>query len=163
MNDEERMDLVRSKIVNDVMGVGRTIIGTTTDEEREEDRVPFGYTIGNMLSLVPDLLMLGSSDHATTAQLLNILSAKMIEELQSKYAKIFCDLKPDEFFEIDIGGEFPARLRWASDKAKKDYAFQAGQFYGTEGYFLLQVVICDTKGLMPTDEGVNPAFKVPYV
>ncbi len=112
----------------------------------------FGYTVGNHLVGLPELLLIGPSDD-NEYNLLNKLSASML-----KLKRPFYDgelLKPSKVLRGVVYN--------ASPKAKEDYTNQASQYFEHDDYRVQQVVLADTKGILPTDARCAPEYRVPIL
>lgn len=109
----------------------------------------FVYTIGNALQGLPELLLIGNFSPQVAVSILNDLGARMREARRP--------LEGD----IDIGGQFPVRLRRATGQARERYTLQAGRYLRHEEYDVLQLLLCDPAGLYPGEAGCAPGFDVP--
>jgi hypothetical protein len=127
---------------------GRSIISVF---DGEGDEIPFAYTIGNTERGLPELLVIGT----TKAYFLNNLSQLMIDRGSP--------FKDGEL--VDLGGKYPVRISLTNDgRAQDDYTIQAGQYYGTEEYPVLQVLLCDKEGRFPGEaECQRPYCDVPIL
>lgn len=110
----------------------------------------FSYTIGNHEQGLPELLVIGSFPPAVVGGMLNQMGAMMREQ-----GKAF-----DEGL-LDIEWSMPVKVRKATDAAKSEYTIQVGQYYGSQDYSVLQVMVPDRDGRYPGDEGVDDMFNVP--
>lgn len=112
---------------------------------------PFIYTIGNANHGLPELLIIGPFHFNDTGLLLNMLGAKMRETGEPLSG------------EFSFGGQFPVKVREASEAAKSEWTIQAGQYLGHENYSVLQVLLCDKNGVYPGEPGIDADFDVPLV
>ena len=113
------------------------------------DTPAFAYSIGNALQGLPELLLIGNFSPRVAGSILNELGRKMREARRP--------LEGD----IDVGGQFPVRLRHASAEARHRFTFQACRYLRHEEYDILQVLLCDPAGVYPAEPGCAPAFDVP--
>lgn len=109
----------------------------------------FAYTIGNAIRGLPELLIIGNFAPTLAAMILNELGDKMRE-----------DGRPFPEGLVDIGWTYPFKVRRASPSARSRFTIQAGEYWRTEDYDVLQVMICDREGRYPGDEGCHPDFDV---
>jgi len=109
----------------------------------------FAYSIGNALHGLPELLLIGNFSPRVTGSIINDLGRKMREACRP--------LEGD----IDVGGQFPVRVRRASAEARRHFTLQAGRYLRHEEYDLLQVMLCDPAGIYPGEPGCEPAYDVP--
>ncbi|MDE8650571.1 DUF4262 domain-containing protein [Novosphingobium album (ex Liu et al. 2023)] len=109
----------------------------------------FAYTIGNALHGLPELLLIGNYSPRVVGSILNDLGHRMREVR-----------RPLEG-EVDVGGQFPVRLRQASAEARGRYTLQAGRFLRHEEYDVLQVLLCDPMGRYPGEPGCEPGYDAP--
>lgn len=121
---------------------GRAVQGVWGDN-------PFCYTIGNHSKNLPELLLIGPFSPPVITAMLNHISDDMLKT----------GIAPAEG-ELDIGGNFPLMVRKCGEIAKSVYTIQVGQYYDTEDYGLLQIMICDPFGRFPLDPEIEPAYKV---
>jgi hypothetical protein len=112
----------------------------------DEDNPSFAYTIGNQRRGLPELLVIGVD--AAGAGILNRLSDMMIER--------GCAFGDSEL--VSLGGKFPCKVVGAGERAQRDFTIQAGQFFGTETYDVLQVLTPDRDGRFPDE----PDCAAPY-
>lgn len=110
----------------------------------------FVYTIGNHQHGLPELLTVGNFPPDVVSVCLNILGERMREE-----GKAF-----EEGLLVDDRFHFAFKVRKCGPRAKADYTVQAGAFYGTDDYEVLQIMLCDKSGRYPGDEGIVPEFEV---
>ena len=143
------MDKLRAAIEQDIERCGRTIIGVFACEEGD---MPFAYTIGNAIhairqaaGLLPELLVIGLAQ----APFLNDLSQMMIDADAPFH---------DNQIVLMHGAEKPVKIIKPSDIARTEYAIQAGQFFGSENYQIMQVLLPDRAGKFPDDPGCQPPF-----
>jgi hypothetical protein len=127
-------------IENDIRREKRSVICVAGDD----DSLPFAYTIGNSITGLPELLIIGT----TQGNVLNALSLKMIEHGQG-FADGEC---------VDLGGKFPVKIIIANQRAKRDYTIQATEHFGRDDYAVQQVLIPDRNGRFPDD----PQCQHPY-
>ena len=118
---------------------GRTVIGVFDDEG-----TPFMYTIGNCLKPgMPDLLLVGICSEQGK-DMLNIAS-----DVQNQRERAIEDGEL-----VSIGGQFPLKAIDVSNAHVRDeYTIQAGQYYGDEGYPVIQLLMCDKEGRFPGEPG----------
>ncbi|HUD29493.1 DUF4262 domain-containing protein [Sphingomonas sp. ID1715] len=109
----------------------------------------FAYSIGNALHGLPELLLVGNFSPRVAGSIINDLGRKMREARRP--------LEGD----IDVGGQFPVRVRRASAKAHQCFTLQAGRYLRHEEYDVLQVLLCDAAGIYPGEPGCEPAYDVP--
>lgn len=109
----------------------------------------FAYTIGNVIRGLPELLIIGSFPPTFAATILNELGDKMREDGRPL---------PEDL--VDIAWTYPFKVRRAGPSARSRFTIQAGQYWRTEDYDVLQVMICDREGRYPGDEGCHPDFDV---
>jgi hypothetical protein len=137
-------------ITKDIERNGRSIIGVFPTED--DDGPPFAYTIGNAVkpdrtgaAPLPELLVIG----VARAGFLNDLSKMMIAAGA-----------PFEDGQIVLipGGRLPVKIIQANDTARSEYAIQAGQYFSTESYPLMQVLIPDRDGKFPDETGCTVPF-----
>lgn len=116
------------------------VFATTPDE------YCFAYTIGNKERGLPDLLVIapkGAGWHPVYPEILSILGM-----IQAKKGSPFTE---GEF--VDFTAKFPAFIIHADHPStKSEYTVQAGQYYRTEDYKVLQVLLPDHNGIYPTDK-----------
>ena len=117
---------------------GRTVIGVFDDGSGE---VPFMYTIGNCHKggTMPELLLVGICTEQGR-DLLNVAS-----DVQNQRERAIEDGEL-----VSIGGQFPLKAIDVSNAHVRDeYTIQAGQYYGDEGYPVIQLLMCDKEGRFP--------------
>lgn len=114
-----------------------------------DDEPAFAYTIGNALSGLPELLIIGNFSPGTSGGILNDLGRRM----RASGKPLASD--------VSLGGQFPVRVRVARPAVKWRYTIQAGQYFGHERYDVLQLLLCDRDGRYPGDPGCDPDFDVP--
>lgn len=127
---------------------GQFIMGVASDPA-------FFYTIGNHLKGLPELILVGNFRLDSAGSLLNDLGEAQRESH-----------KPLAEGEIWFpGGKFPLLVRKVSSPGvvRSDYSIQAGQYFGTEDYDVLQIVLCDKTGKWPGEPDIDPNFKVPLL
>jgi hypothetical protein len=112
----------------------------------------FAYTIGLQKDKLPELLIVGNFDNHLLGMALNDL-AKIMRERGS----------PLPEGEFDMDWSVLVKIRKAGPKAKTDFTIQAGQYFDTEDYDVLQVMLPDKAGKFPGDEGCHPHFDVEQV
>jgi hypothetical protein len=144
-----RLDFLYRKFAHDIERYGRSVLAIGGSEDGSLP--PFSYTIGNWQKhQLPELLVIGYNDN----QLLNILSAKMIERGR----------KFDDGELVSLGGKFPIKIITTSGfKVKSDYTIQTGQFYRHENYLVQQVLVPDRKGVFPDQPGCATKYLVPIL
>lgn len=106
----------------------------------------FVYTIGNALRGLPELLLISNFPPRVAGGIVNDLGQRM--------RKAGRPLEGD----IDVGGRFPVRVRSASAKARQAYTLQAGRYFRHEEYDVLQILLCDPKGVYPGEPGCEPGY-----
>jgi len=109
----------------------------------------YAYSIGNALHGLPELLLVGNFSPRLAGSVINDLGRKMREARRP--------LEGD----IDIGGQFPVRVRRASAEARQRFTLQAGRYLRHEEYDVLQLLLCDAAGIYPGEPGCEPAYDVP--
>lgn len=109
----------------------------------------FAYSIGNALHGLPELMLIGNFSPRVAGSIINELGQKMREARRP--------LEGD----IDVGGQFPVRMRHASAEARQHFTLQAGRYLRHEEYDVLQVLLCDPAGIYPGEPGCAPAYDVP--
>ena len=147
MDDSSFRSKFHDKITQDIRRCGRSIIGVFTSDE--EDGPPFAYTIGNAIhpntAVLPELLVIGT----TNAGWLNNLSQQMIDA-GAPFEDGATVLIP--------GAHLPVKIIRANGTARTEYAIQAGQYFGTDRYPIMQVLIPDRNGKFPDETGCAAAF-----
>lgn len=137
------------RVRGDITTYGQSLISVMG----EGDDPPFIYTIGNHEKNLPELLIIGIGGEQAGA-LMNELCEKMVAQGIG-----FAD---NSF--VDLGGKFPVRVVFADQRAKTDYTIQVGQFYGTQDYSVMQVILCDQNGHYPDDPDCGePYNRVPIL
>lgn len=109
----------------------------------------FAYTIGNALHGLPELLLIGNFSPRVAGGIVNELGQRMRDARRP--------LEGD----LDVGGQFPVRIRRASSEARERYTLQVGRYLRHEEYDVLQVLLCDSKGVYPGEPGCEPGYAVP--
>jgi len=61
---------------------------------------------------------------------------------------------------VDLGGKFPLMILDAGEEARQKYTIQVGQFIGSDGYKVQQVVAPDPNGRFPDDPLCLPNYRV---
>jgi len=112
---------------------------------------PFIYTIGNALSDLPELIIVGNFEPRVVAMILN-----EVGEIMRKSGEPLPDV-------VDVGGTFPIHVREASDKAKSEWTIQAGQYLRREDYKVQQLLLCDPTGVYPGEPGCDPGYDVELI
>ena len=107
-----------------------------------ETGTPFFYTIGNAPWGLPELLLIGNLRPETAMLLLNPLGERMRSEG-----------KPLSEGLLDIGWNYPVKVRKTGPAARERYTVQAGVSLGHEDYEVKQIMICDREGRFPGDIG----------
>jgi hypothetical protein len=127
-------------IIDNIRGPhGRFILGVFGDEN-----LSFSYTIGNHGRGLPELLVIGPH----TGTYLNELSQRMIErEKPFRHGEI-----------INMREKYRVKVIDATRAAHENYTIQVGQFYESEDYRVQQVILSDTNGKFPGDEGCEEPF-----
>jgi hypothetical protein len=108
------------------------------------------YTIGNGCKDLPELLLIGPFNPIPAQDVLNVMSAKMIERGRGF----------DEGEKVDLGGKYPVCVFTASDAVKVEFTRMAGQYLRREDYAVQQVIFCDPHGRFPWDDGCEPPYDV---
>lgn len=106
---------------------------------------PFFYTIGNHEKGLPELLVIGKFSPDVMGAMLNHMC-----DQQRKLGKAFPEGS------LDIDWTYPVKMRTCGERAKQEYTIQAGRYYGTEDYAVMQVMLCDRNGQY--QDGDNCAF-----
>jgi hypothetical protein len=114
---------------------------------------PFFYTIGNHLKNLPELLLIGPWESNMTTDLLNMLSAQMIER---NTGFLNGEL-------VNIGGEHSMQVWDTTVVAKLQYTCQCTEYFGTQAYAVQQVVMPDPKGRYPGDKRLHKRYRVPVL
>jgi Domain of unknown function (DUF4262) len=150
MDDSSFRNKFHNKITEDIKRCGRSIIGVFASGE--EDGPPFAYTIGNAVNsnwdrtaALPELLVIGT----TNAGWLNNLSQQMIDA-EAPFEDGATVLIP--------GAHLPVKIIRANSTAQTEYAIQAGQYFGTDSYPIMQVLIPDRNGKFPDETGCAAPF-----
>jgi hypothetical protein len=133
-----------SQIKLDIERDGRTIVGVFDGDP------PFGYTIGNELKGLPELLVIGLSRDLS---FLNMLSDMMIKR-GTRFA---------EGETVNLGGNYPVKIITTNTMAHAEYTVQAGNFYGSDDYTVQQVLVPDRDGIFPDDARCAERFRVPVL
>lgn len=132
------------------MSFDHIVIGVTTPDECQhpdhdhsqhqhvrEGFVPFAYSVGLDRRGWPEFLLIGSVRFGHV----------MINDLS-----LLAD--PPEPGPLDMGGQFPLYVVEATDpKTRTDYVVQSDAIHGVR-----QLVICDTHGRYPWDEGCDEPY-----
>jgi len=157
--DELKFEEFQAGIGTNIAIYGRQIIGVFPTENDPPDTPSFYYTIGHREKGIPDLLMIVPNIPPESAH--RVLTA--VAELQS--SRYFPN--PGQPFEegelVSIGGKFPVKIVQPDARARSEYTIQAGQFYGTEEYPVLQVLLCDYSGMFPDEPGCQPPWNIPVL
>lgn len=106
----------------------------------------FSYTIGNHEKGLPELLLVGHTGD-DIKYVLNLLGEKLRAQ----------GVPFDHGQLVDLGGKYPVIVYNTDEKAKL-YCLQAGFYYRTDKYSVQQVVMCDTEGRYPGDEGCDEPY-----
>ena len=103
----------------------------------------FHYTIGNHGAGLPELLVIGG-DQRTGGPLIEL--ARIMGERKSAFAD-------GEL--VSLGGKYPIKIIDDPETAivRAEYTTQVGNYYGTDGYLVQQMVIPDREGRYPGDPG----------
>lgn len=142
--------LMREEFNKNIRESGRQIIGVFPSESGDH---AFGYTIGNSLKGYPELLLIGWCDEAMQG-ILDTLSEKMIER-----GHAFTDGEL-----VDVGGKYALKIIACREEAKDEYTIQAGVYYGSKAYDVMQVVIPDPQGKFPGEaECQEPLASLPVM
>jgi hypothetical protein len=94
---------------------------------------------------LPELLVIGTSH----AGWLNDLSQQMLDAGASF---------EDGQIVLIPGARLPVKVIRANGIAKTEYAIQAGQYFGTDSYPIMQVLIPDRNGTFPDETGCAAPF-----
>lgn len=137
-------------ITQDINQSGRSIIGVFADCEQKDDGfIPFAYTVGNIcntnLITLPELLVIGTA----RAGFLNDLSQQMIAA-RAPFEDGQTVLLP--------GARLPVKVIRANNYARTEYAIQVGEYFATDEYPIMQVLIPDRNGKFPDELGCEPPF-----
>lgn len=136
---------IRQAIAETIHKHGRQVLGVFGGER------PFAYTIGNVLSGYPELLVIGIEGEDSMV-LLNEWSAIMIGR-----GSQFEDREL-----IDIGWLYPCMAVHCREEVKDLFTVQAGNFYGNNNYRVIQILVPDAAGRFPGTEGcLEPFASVP--
>jgi hypothetical protein len=145
---DEPQDQFYSNIAQSISRHGWHVLCVIPDRDESSNSIiryiPFSYTIGNYECELPELLMIGS----TCGETLNAITARMRERKQA-----FADGDT-----IDLGETWKPKAFWANDEARK-YTVQVGEYYGTDGYAVQQIVIPDSSGRYPGDPQCDSSFR----
>lgn len=116
----------------------------------EEGNLPFTYTIGNHEVGLPELLIIGGAA-GLYGHVLNTLGAMMRER-----GAPFSDGEL-----VSLGGEHPVRIiNVPTSAVSEDYTCQVEHYYQTTDYKVQQVVVCDTSGRFPDEEGCDEPWSL---
>lgn len=115
----------------------------------DETSPAFVYTIGNALHGLPELLLIGNFSPQVAASVVSELGGRMREARRP--------LEGD----IDIGGDYPVRVRRATRQARDRYTLQASRYLRHEEYDVLQLLLCDQAGVYPGEPGCATGYDVP--
>jgi hypothetical protein len=107
----------------------------------------FTYTIGRALVGDPELILVGL-DNRSAAVILN----RLVEVMTA-------NASPWVQGPVGIGGQFPVYLKHTEDFVKDAYTSQASNYLEDLPYTVMQVVLCDTQGRFPWDDGCDEMFK----
>ena len=139
---------IQQHIANGISQHGRTILTIAPEMPYHG----FGYTVGNHLVGLPELLLIGPATD-DEYNVLNKLSKHML-----KLKRPFKDgelLKPNKVLRGVVYD--------ANQKAKDEYTLQATQYFEHSDYRLQQVVLADLKGHLPNDPQCEPLNLVPIL
>lgn len=108
---------------------------------------PFVYTIGNHAKGWPELLILcpGNGWLDNMGQILN-RTHWLVKERGAPY-------QSGDIFKLHPASTCPLKVREVGAYAKAEYCVQAGQWWQTQDYRLQQLLIPDTAGKFPDEEG----------
>lgn len=127
---------------------GQAIIGVG----RGDTSPPFVYSIGNHEKGLPELLLIGGF-HGPYVTVVNLIGSIM-RDRGTKFTN-------GEI--VDFKAKYPVKLIDASELAKTEYTVQAGQYYETEDYDVMQILLADPMGVFPDDPACAEAFRVPVL
>ena len=146
-------DMLRPRIIEAIQSdpSHQFLQGVFATSEEEEN---FIYTIGNRERGLPDLLVLiPCGPFEAYAHVLNILGS-----MQAERGTPFSNGEL-----VDYTAKFPALIIKASPVARDEYTVQAGQYYDTEDYEVLQVLFPDPQGIYPNDPHCDSIYQVPVL
>ncbi len=112
--------------------------------------MPFGYTIGNAMLGLPELLVVGVGPRTTFSTL------SSVSEAMRTNRRAF-----DEMARVRIGGIVPVTVIDADDRVKDDYTIQVGRTLGIapHAYRVQQIVVPDERGLFPWSPGCADPYR----
>lgn len=139
---------IRENMLGIVLGQGQVVQGVYPSVG--EDFVPFHYTIGNAVRDLPELLVISGLRRDIAMMLLNTVG-EMLRERG----------KPLDEGLLDIGWNFPVKVRNAGTSVRDEYTAQAGEFALHENYSVQQIMICDRDGRFPGDPGCELEVAMP--
>lgn len=125
---------------------GHMVVHVMDENDPDES---FIYTVGNVKRGLPELILVGNFDPNHTGRILNDMTTKMLKEERS--------IEPGD---VDINWTYPMRVRKASDLTKDTHTIASTRIAGHDDYDVFQVMVCDTEGRYPDDEGVDDDFAV---
>lgn len=109
----------------------------------------FVYSIGNFYSGLPEFLLIGNVPMHLAGLTVNVAS-----ELQKANGRPFAEGL------VDIDFSMPIKVRNCGPLAKSEFSIQAGQYFGTEDYPIMQILLPDKQGRYADDAGVEYPFNV---
>jgi hypothetical protein len=134
--------VIHTKILRDINLHGRSVLMIACECGKRSCRLAFGYTIGNHILGYPELLFIGSGTTGT-GYMMNAWSNLMIKRRSP--------FENGELVEI-AGNKFPHMAIIATDpRTKEDFTVQASEFYGTDDYGVIQMVISDREKRFGTE------------
>lgn len=137
----------RETIRQNILKYGQHIVLVQRSDGDPPDFQPFVYTIGNNDAGLPELLLIGDADEVY-GRIVNILG-----QIQRERGTPFT---VGEL--VDFTATLPARIIDAGRKGRKEYAVQAGVYYGRQDIAVMQVLLPDRNGRYPGD----PDCEAPY-
>lgn len=133
-------------IAENIQTHGRHLFGIF-DPERN---LPiFCYTVGNALVGMPELIIVGNLDMKLQGMILNAISDHQV----STGVGVSDGL-------LDINWTYPFKIHTPSESVKTEYTLQAGNFLGHSDYQVRQVMICDTNGVYPDEDGFDTRYNI---
>ena len=138
-------DMTHEGTAENIKRFGRSVICVSPGED--DDGWPFAYTIGNHIKRLPELLVIGTSQ----GSFLNDLSQMMI-----KTGRPFLN---GQLVRLE-GARAPIRIIRANGAAQADYTIQAGEYFGHQGYAVMQVLIPDDAGRFAGEDGCQPPYSL---
>lgn len=137
---------IYNTVTENILRVGRHIFGIFDPEGKDNN---FFYTIGNSTDQLPEILLIGKVPGPLAMDIINRVS-----EIQLKSGKRI----PEGLLDIDY--TMPLKVRNCTDAAKEKYTVQVGEYFQSQNYGVIQVMIPDKQGKFPGDEGCAEIWNV---